>query len=174
MISGGGGSYGEASDTEFTVAVGEGHGSVSITYYGPIIDLSTCGNGVVDEGEEYDPAPGPFSSVSVDDETCRWDFSGVRQLYCNGSCSWEGASSCDAADADILCKLITDNPASTAISWTDTTAQDLPGFPCPGHSAPTEVYTERGVSHRVTYQDWSILSDHGSGEVILDPVCTDP
>ncbi len=98
----------------------------------------------------------------------------MRQLYCNGSCSWEGASSCDAADADILCKLITDNPASTAISWTDTTAQDLPGFPCPGHSAPTEVYTERGVSHRVTYQDWSILSDHGSGEVILDPVCTDP
>ena len=79
-----------------------------------------CGDGILQAGEEYDPAPGPFMNVSVDSETCRWDFSEVEQLYCYGLCSWAGPPGCDASDADVLCKLITDNPDSEAISYTVT------------------------------------------------------
>ena len=133
---------------------------------------STCGDGTLDSGEEYDPAPGPYSYVSVDSSTCRWDFSSVNQLYCNGGCTWAGGSSCDQSDADILCQLITDNPASTAISWTATTALSEPGFSCPGYG--TSIYTDRGVSTTVWYQDSSIRANHGAGDVVAYPNCTNP
>ena len=133
---------------------------------------STCGNGTLDSGEEYDPAPGPYSFVSVDSATCRWDFSDVNQLYCNGGCTWAGGSDCDQSDADILCQLITDNPSSTAISWTSTTALDEPGFSCPWLG--TSINTDRGVSVDVRYQDSSILANHGAGNVIAYPNCTNP
>ena len=133
---------------------------------------STCGDGTLDSGEEYDPAPGPYSYVSVDSSTCRWDFSSVNQLYCNGTCTWAGGSSCDQSDADILCQLITDNPASTAISWTATTALAEPGFSCPGYGST--INTDRGVSVSVWYQDSSILGNHGPGDVVAYPNCTDP
>jgi hypothetical protein len=195
-VAGGGGTYNAASDAVSVGGAREGHGYVLITMGGSgsgttpgggdtglidpggdtgVIEVpdGSCGDGVVDPGEEYDPAPGPFTGISVDESTCRWDFDGVRQLYCNGSCSWAGASSCDAADADILCQLLTDNPASTAISWTDTTALDEGGFACPAGYG-TAIETDRGFSGEVRYQDASILADHGSGSVIADPVCTDP
>jgi hypothetical protein len=133
---------------------------------------STCGDSVLDTDEEYDPPPGPYSSAVVDSTTCRYDFSGVRQLYCNGGCSWTGSSGCEQAEADILCQLIMDNPASTATSWTATTALSEPGFPCPGYGGT--IFTDRGVSVSVYYQDSSILANHGAGDVIAYPSCTDP
>ena len=134
--------------------------------------LSTCGNGVVDVGEEIEMDSDVYSFISVDSDTCRWDFSSVQQLYCNGSCSWAGGSSCDDADADILCKLLTDNPLSTAISWTATTALSEPGFSCPGYGGV--ITTDRGYSGSVHYQDTSIRDNHGAGSVVAYPVCTDP
>ena len=140
----------------------------------PSCDTS-CGDGILDtdEFEELDPPISPYSTVDVDDETCRWDFSEVSQLYCNGGCTWAGSSDCDTADANIFCKLRTGNPDSTAISFATTSALPEPGFPCPLHSGTT-LYLDRGVDVPVRYQDWSILSDHGGGTVIVDPVCTDP
>jgi hypothetical protein len=132
----------------------------------------SCGDSVVDTDEEYDPPPGPYASAEVDSTTCRWDFSEVNQLYCNGSCSWSGSSGCDQTEADILCQLKMDNSASTATSWTSTTALDEPGFPCPGYGGV--INTDRGVSESVYYQDSSIVSNHGSGDVIAYPSCTDP
>jgi hypothetical protein len=135
---------------------------------------STCGDSVLDPYEEYDPPPGPFSSAQVDSTTCRYDFSAVNQLYCNGSCTWAGSSGCDQSDADILCQLITDNPASTATSWSATTALNEPGFSCPGSGMMID--TDRGVASTIDvyYQDSSILANHGAGDVIAYPSCTDP
>ena len=136
---------------------------------------STCGNLTLDGIEEYDPAPGPFSTVRADSSTCRWDFSAVQQLYCNGSCTWAGGSGCDQADADIFCKLKTGNPSSTAITWTNTTALAAPGFPCMPHGYGSAInVVARGVSVSVRYQDASILGNHGAGAVITNPVCTNP
>ena len=135
---------------------------------------TVCGNDVVEEGEEYDPPPGPYTYIDVDDETCRWDFSSVRQLYCNGGCSWAGPAGCDEEDADIFCKLKTDNPLSTAISWTDGISLGEHGFPCSWDAFGTVVDTDRGIDVTVKYQDESILATHGGGATIQDPVCTDP
>jgi hypothetical protein len=101
-------------------------------------------------------------------------FSAERQLYCNGGCTWAGGSGCDQADADILCKLTTGNPNSTAISWTDTTAQDFGGFSCPSAGVNLGPMPEFGVTVDVWYQESSILANHGPGQIILDPVCTNP
>ncbi|MEE2750699.1 MAG: MopE-related protein [Myxococcota bacterium] len=136
---------------------------------------SYCGDGVLDAGEEYEPPPGPFSNASVDSQTCRWDFSGVNQLYCNGSCSWAGGSGCDQSDADILCKLVTDNENSVATSWTNTTALAESGFPCTPLGYGTTISgLDRGVTVPVSWQDSSILGNHGAGSVIAYPVCTNP
>jgi len=142
--------------------------------YALIESCTSCGDSVLDVGEEYDPPPGPFSAVEVDEDTCRWDFSAVSQLYCNGSCSWAGGSGCDQADADILCVLITDNEYSEATSWTNTTALDQPGFPCTPMGYATSINVDRGLSVGVSWQDSSILANHGAGSVIAYPVCTDP
>ena len=53
-----------------------------------------------------------------------------------------------------------------------TTTLSAPGFPCPS-GYPT-VYTDRGVDGVVYYTDLNLLTTHGVGEVITDPVCTDP
>jgi hypothetical protein len=140
----------------------------------PSVGICYCGDGVLDPGEEVDPDPG-YTYISVD-STCRWDFSGINQLYCNGGCSWAGSYSCDQADADILCQLLMDNPASTAISYTTTTALAEPGFSC---NRSWGVYgdvinTDRGVSTTVSYQDSSILANHGAGTVVAYPTCTNP
>jgi hypothetical protein len=65
-----------------------------------------------------------------------------------------------------------DNPSSTAISWTATTALAEPGFSCPGYGGT--INTDRGVSVSVWYQDSSILGNHGPGAVVAYPVCTNP
>ena len=81
-----------------------------------------------------------------------------------------GGFGCDSADADVFCKLRTGNPDSVAESYTITTTLSAPGFPCPS-GYPT-VYTDRGVDGVVYYTDLNLLTTHG--EVITDPVCTDP
>jgi len=169
-IAGGGGSYNAGGDPFASALFGDGDGQVTIVYSGSVFD--TCGNGVLEPEEEMDPPTTSYTYISIDDDTCRWDFDGLRQLYCNGGCTWAGGSSCDSADADIFCKLLTDNPLSTAISWTSGTALDEPGFPCPGYGEVLSV--DRGVDVSVYYQDFSILSNHGPGDVIIDPSCTDP
>ena len=134
---------------------------------------SSCGNNILDTNEEYDPAPGPYNNISIDPITCRWDFSSVNQLYCNGGCTWSGGSDCDQTEADIFCKLKMDNPNSTAISWTSTTALPEHGFPCTWNGDALNI-VNRGVSMTVKYQESSILGNHGPGNVIAYPVCTDP
>lgn len=134
--------------------------------------LSTCGDGILDPGEELDPPDSPFSTVDVDPVTCRWDFSEVEQLFCNSGCSWAGAFGCDEEDADVFCKLRTGNPLSEAESYSIESARSAPGFPCP--SGYPSVYTDRGVTDTVYYTDLDLLVTHGSGNVIVDPICTDP
>lgn len=134
---------------------------------------SSCGNNVLDSNEEGDPAPGAYNNISLDPITCRWDFSSINQLYCNGGCTWSGSSDCDQTEADIFCKLKMDNPNSTATSWTSTTALPEHGFPCTWNGDTLNI-VNRGVSVPVTYQDSSILGDHGPGNVIAYPNCTDP
>jgi hypothetical protein len=135
-----------------------------------------CGNGTIETGEERDPPPGPFSSAPVNSTTCRWNFANVQQLYCNGTCTWAGAQDCDQADADIFCKLRTGNPNSTASSFGRTTALAVPGFSCVDLGYGTNIGTLplRGVNRQVGYQDSSILANHGPGNVIVNPVCTNP
>lgn len=134
---------------------------------------STCGNSVLEAGEERDPPSSSFTTLSVDSASCRWDLSGVVQLYCNGSCSWGGPEDCDQADADIFCKLTQDDPAATAMSFDVVPVLNQPGFAC-ALSPPTTLGTlsTRGVSTPVAYQDAPLPTTHGStGNVITNVVC---
>ena len=143
---------------------------------------TTCNNGVLDPGEEVDPPVSQFTTLTIDLETCRYDFAAAPQLYCNGSCTWDAAvSGCDQNDADIFCQLKVDNPLSTATSFTTTLALPVGGFPCSGLGYGT-VFTADLVprlangplSFNMSYQDTSVQADHGSGTVIDTTVCTDP
>jgi hypothetical protein len=138
---------------------------------------ATCGDGKVTGGEEWDPLPGPFTTAPVT-PLCRFDFSSVPQLYCHADCSWGGAPGCDQADADVFCKLRTDNPRSTASAFTAGVRLDAPGFSCPGEvTLGTDIgpLPSRGVTSNVFYSDGSIAQTHGpSGIAIVAVTCTDP
>jgi hypothetical protein len=142
--------------------------------------IALCGDGTLAGSEEFDPSPGPFTSAPLDDSNCRYDFANAPQLYCSGGCTWGGSRGCDQMDADLFCKLKTDNPDSTATSFTTATAMHEPGFACPLQSHPATTVlgaTFRGVtptSGPVQYQDSSIFANHGSGTVIDGVECTDP
>jgi hypothetical protein len=131
-----------------------------------------CGNSMLETGEEVDPPNSPFQTVSVDTTTCRWDFSQVVQLYCAGTCTWAGPSGCDQADADVLCKLKTGNPASVATSFSAQGTLALPGFTCKNQIG-TDIgpLPTRGVTGQVRYQDSSVLANHGGGTVVTNVVC---
>lgn len=140
--------------------------------------LPLCGNGVLDPGEELDPPSSPSRVVPVSDQTCRFDFSTITQLYCNGGCgTWgDGEFGCQQSDADAFCKLKTGNPNSTASSFVVGVASAAPGICCPTISGLgcTElgVFTDRGVQERVSVHETSLLSTHGPGAVISSVVCT--
>jgi hypothetical protein len=110
----------------------------------------------------------------VDGETCRYDFSDIHQLYCQGFCDYGGGVGCDDVDADILCKLVTDNPASEALSYTITAALSEPGFSGVRCGYDLEIFVDRGLDTEVGFQDWSLLFSHGAGDVVAFPICTDP
>ena len=126
--------------------------------------------------EENDPPPGPSTSVPLDPVTCRYNFSALPQLYCEGTCgNWNnGANGCDQTDADVFCKLKTDNPLSTATSFTVAIATAEPGVCCPpppwapgpGGGVNLGVLSTRGVVTNVAVHDTSVLSTHGSGNVV--------
>jgi hypothetical protein len=134
----------------------------------------TCGNGALDAGEEFEPAPGPFATAPVGANSCKYDFSHVTQLFCNGACSVAGQRGCDQADADLLCKLKTGNPASVATTFTIELARDEAGFSCPGFGTPLSNLGGRGVTVSVFYSDSSLLPAHEGGNVVSDVVCTNP
>ena len=50
------------------------------------------------------------------------------------------------------------------------------GFPCSplGLGTPIGPIPEYGVPQNVTYQNTSILANHGPGQIILNPTCTNP
>jgi hypothetical protein len=134
-----------------------------------------CGDGILQDGEEIDPPPGPFLELSADSDTCRWDFSMVEQLYCYGECSWGGELGCDQADADILCKLVTDNPDAVALSYDLISPWTGPGFGSPTCDIGERIDVNgRGVID-VSWMDVSLASHFGAGgQVVAFPDCTDP
>jgi hypothetical protein len=134
----------------------------------------TCGNGALDAGEEFDPAPAGFGPSVVNTNTCRFDFSQVTQLYCNNRCSVAGPAGCDQADADLMCKLKTGNQNSVATSFAIETALDAPGFSCPGVGLQVPNLSGRGISVPVYYSDTSVLESHGGGFSITNVVCSNP
>jgi len=135
---------------------------------------TSCGNGVLDNGEEFDPAPGPFGSAPVNASSCKFDFSRVTQLFCNGGCSKVGLLGCDQADADLLCKLKTGNAASVASLWEIENVRDEAGFACPieGLGTPVANLRGRGVDVPVFYSESPLLESHGPGHVVTNVVCT--
>jgi len=134
-----------------------------------------CGDGILQDGEEYDPSPGPYLEVFVDPETCRWDFSLVEQLYCYGGCSWSGPLGCDQADADILCKLIMDNPASEALSYDEREPWTGPGFGSPTCDIGDRIAVNGRDVVDVSWMDVSLATHFGGGgRVVAFPICTDP
>jgi cysteine-rich repeat protein len=143
-----------------------------------------CGNGILNPGEDMDPPPGPSLSVPVDAQTCRYDFTSISQLYCIDACgNWGGGDGCQQEDADALCKLRMDNPASTAISFTIGEATAAPGICCPpplledpaqAGCVPLGVLADRGVAIAVSVHEADLLSTHGPGQVVTEVICTDP
>jgi hypothetical protein len=133
-----------------------------------------CGDGILQPGEEVDPPVSPFTHLSINPETCRWDFSEVEQLYCYGMCSWDGPFGCDNADADVLCKLIMDNPDSEALTYSVIAPLSEPGFPGVYCGKGTTIATDRGVPD-VSWMDASVAAHHGGGgTVVAFPDCTNP
>lgn len=131
-----------------------------------------CGDGDVDAVEMCDPEVQlPYANVDCDDDSCLLDFSSIPQIYCYGSCSWGGIYGCDQFEADILCKLTTGDPTSTASDWDLAYALDAPGFACPGFGVNMGTMPELGVAQTVYYQDFSILATHGAGAVVVNPSC---
>jgi cysteine-rich repeat protein len=129
-----------------------------------------CGDGVVQPGTEHCDGSSGFASVGCDG--CLYDFSGITQLYCNGTCTWAGNQDCDQADADIYCKLVTGNPNSVANSFLLNVASDQPGFSCPSYGTNLGSLPAFGVNVDVWYQDSSILATHGAGIVVTQVSCS--
>jgi len=129
-----------------------------------------CGDGAVQPGTEHCDGATGFANVGCDG--CLYDFSGITQLYCNGTCTWAGGDGCDQADADIYCKLVTGNPNSVANSFLLNTAGDAPGFSCPGYGTNLGTLPTFGVNVNVWYQDSSIFANHGAGIVVTQVSCS--
>ncbi len=139
-------------------------------------DWGSCGNGYVDAGEVCDPGDlGPLPDLECG-ETCEFDFSNVRQLYCHDLCSWSDQDfGCTQIDADIFCRIKTGNEESRAISWTRETALDAPGLACPfGIPGTVDLgpMPDLGLSEHVFYEPGSMLDTHGPGTVITEVECS--
>jgi len=129
-----------------------------------------CGDAVVQATNEHCDGASGFASVGC--TNCLFDFSSIGQLYCLGTCTWAGGDSCDQADADIYCKLVTGDSTSVANSYAVVTPLDAPGFPCPGYGTSLGALPAFGVNVNVWYQDSSILANHGPGLVVAQADCS--
>ncbi len=164
---------GQVWSCEVTATDLEDDGDVVTPASVTVEEPGVCGDGAVDAGEEIDPTPGPFVTAPGDAGTCRYDFGAVRQMSCGGACSIAGPIGCDQDDADMLCRLSTDNPASVALTWNGTTALAEPGFGCAALGLGTPVEVDRGVGGPVSYVDGDLLADHGAVDVVLAIECSD-
>lgn len=144
---------------------------------------SQCGDNVLQPTEEKDPPQSTSTTVPLDAQTCRYDFSAVTQLYCAGTCgNWGGGNDCQQADADVLCKLKMDNPNSTALTFQVAGTAAAPGICCPPPTIPPGglgcvslgVLTSRGVALNISVHDGNMASSHGGGTVVTNVTCTDP
>jgi len=134
-----------------------------------LTEPTLCGNGALDSGEEFDPAPAGFDPALINTNTCKFNFSQVTQLYCNGRCSVAGPSGCDQADADLLCKLKTGNPNSVAASFGVEMALGETGFTCPGSGTPVLNLSGRGIDVAVSYGALPV-----GGNSVTNVSCTNP
>jgi hypothetical protein len=130
-------------------------------------------------GEERDPPMSPASAVPVNPTTCRYDFSGITQLYCTGACgAWGGGNGCQQADADAFCKLKTGNPAATAAAITPTATMAAAGICCPtlvvGGCILLGKLTTRGVALDIYIHNTDLATAHTGGQVIANPTCIIP
>ncbi|MCG8417142.1 MAG: hypothetical protein MJE77_04260 [Proteobacteria bacterium] len=134
----------------------------------------SCGDGVLDTGEEVDPPTSPSTTVVVDPATCRYDFSAITQLYCNSTCGqpWNaGSDGCKRSSADALCRLMTGNPSSTATSYNVEAVLAKPGICCPEETPPATCIhlgnmAHRGVDVDVSVEDKNLLAAQIGGVVV--------
>jgi hypothetical protein len=140
---------------------------------------ASCGDGVLDSEEEVDPPASESTTVPVLTDTCRYDFSAMRQLSCNSACGtpWNGFSGCQREDADALCKLITGNPDSTVLDASSFAIEQVraaPGICCPPPTAAPGTLgcvslgrmDERGLPFVVSVHDTNMSATHGTGAVV--------
>ncbi|GAB4557810.1 MAG: hypothetical protein Tsb0020_02300 [Haliangiales bacterium] len=150
--------------------------------------LPTCGDNIIDNGENVDPPISPSPVVSVDTDTCRFDLSNMQQMYCQADCGtvWDGERDCQESDADVLCKLITGNPNSQATDYMVLSALQMPGVCCPPPELedPTELdcvalgnMSDRGVDVNISIHETDLSDSHGTGGVVAiasPDDCTNP
>jgi len=116
----------------------------------------------------------------VNAQSCRFDFTAITQLYCNGSCgTWGGGEGCQQADANAFCKLKLGNAAAVATTFQVSSAAAAPGICCPGSGVESNCVTlgafvNRGVVLSVSVNDTNLLASHGSGSVVTNVVCAVP
>lgn len=152
--------------------------------------MPACGDGILQThlGENCEGDPG-LDFVECDPITCTYDFSNVPQLHCRNVCSWGGDWYCTQEDADIFCRLKTQNPLSTATHYEITKTLEKGGFGCsnPDHY----IADDNGIDPRINigalpgygwdqdplfYVNGNMRESHGGigHDVIVYPVCTDP
>ncbi|MCB9652506.1 MAG: hypothetical protein H6729_00040 [Deltaproteobacteria bacterium] len=106
---------------------------------------------------------------------CEYDFSGIDQLYCGGSCSPVPPPNCQKEDADLLCKLRLRSETAYAESYQELDVIDAPGFCCFGVEGPDAVsvgpFPMWGVPNVMCLDPVSILN-HG-GPAVQNVVCAD-
>ncbi len=158
--------------------------------------MEHCGDKIIqkEHGEMCDSdSPTPEVPCTSD---CKYDFTGVKQMYCFGTCSWVWPNGCDQGDADLFCRMLTGNPNSVAMDYEVVEALDTSGLACadddvliydpqfppmPGMpgvdvridlEGPLEKY---GVDlEQIFFIELSVVETHGPNSVILPPVCSNP
>ncbi|MGB1278134.1 MAG: DUF4215 domain-containing protein, partial [Nannocystaceae bacterium] len=151
--------------------------------------MPACGDGTIDDmwGENCDGDP-ELDGVLCDPVVCRLDFTNVNQLFCRGFCTWDAEFGCQQADADIFCRLLTQNPNSEATDYDTANTLAEPGFACSDANNNTikdmqgldprvnlGPLPEYGVNHNpLFYQSGSLKETHGATnsdtDVIINPV----
>ncbi len=143
--------------------------------------LPACNDGVFNSlAEDADPPSSPSQVAPMSDQTCRYDFREITQMYCAGNCSWAGAVGCQQVDADVLCKIKTGNSRSTAITFMTGPTQAAPGICCPNLEPEVTGCTDLGVLRnrdvalRVAVHETNMSITHGTGQAVVSVTCSTP